>query len=251
MKQAVLTTVLLLAYAVGGHAQGVNSGNKVDMSKPLIPDSAALAKHPDMFYMPHSSYYVIPEDKDCYYAFPAKRIDSPTDSIRFTVVVRFGTRNNHYKNSIGYAYLDAYDYLNPEHFASFSCPDQLIYGKTFKRHMKFKFKAYAYFFPPVFENMDCMKTLTVHVDYYPFERGKTTMRYKLKRTYGAPKVLRTYKKTLKRGTKMAENLKKWYPYGVSKDKADSILKARCDRADSIFWKRYNIIKKSVQKDNGK
>lgn len=250
MKQAVLIMVLLLAYVAEGLAQ-VSAGNKVDMSKPLIPDSAALAKHPDMFYMPHSDYYIIPEDKDCYYAFPVKRIDSPTDSIRFTVVVRFGTRNNHYKNSIGYADLVAYDFLNPEYFASFSCPDQLIYGKTFKRHMKFKFKAHAYFFPPTYENMDCMKTLTVHVDYYPFERGKTTMRYKLKRTYGASKATRTFKKYLKRGTKMAENLRRWGPSGGSKDKIDSIFKARSDRADSVFWKRYNIIKNSVQKDNGK
>gem|GEM_PF-5127159 len=242
--------VLLLASAAGANAQ-ISSGYKVDMSIPLMPDSAMLAKHPDMFYMPHSSFYVIPEDRDCRYTFPAKRIYSPTDSIRFTVVVMFGTKNNYYKNSIGYAYLAAYDFLKPEYYAAFSCPNQLIYGKTFKRHMKFKFKAYAYFFPPHYENMDCMKTLTVHVDYYPFERGKTTMRYKLKRTYGASKAIRTYKKNLKRGTKMAENLKRWGPTGGSKEIIDSISRERRVKADCIFWKRYNKIKKSVQEDNGK
>ncbi len=242
--------MLLLASAAEGNAQ-VSGGNKADMSKPLIPDSAALAKHPDMFYMPHSSLYIIPEDRDCYYAFPVTRIDSPTDSIRFTVEVRFGTRNNYYKNSIGYAQLLAFDFLNPEKFAAFSCPDRLIYGKTFKRHMKFKFKANAYFFPPYYENMDCMKTLTVHVDYYPFERGKTTMRYKLKRTYRVPKILRTYKKNLKRGTKMAENLKKWASSDVTREKADSISKARSNKAYCTFMERSYKIKKSLQKGNGK
>ena len=113
---------------------------------------------------------ISPVDRSSFYLSGSKRISTPLGDFECVTRISSGSLP-------GSAWLGVYDISGRYNRAYYT---DVVNFKALKKHMKFKLKSY---FPHDAVNARdrYVKCVTADIDYYPYDRGKTKVKYKAQR----------------------------------------------------------------------
>jgi len=149
------------------------------------PDSITKHYYPGMFDNDagiRAGYTVKPEDRETgymgLYTSPMSVITTDRDTILCMIFDAVWGNVHDFRGNYGGVTLYAKDITNPDDCRFFF--GKKSFGKP-RSHMRIKVKAYNSTYGPPEDKKKFCKCIIAWLDYYPFRRGATKVRYKVKR----------------------------------------------------------------------
>ncbi len=177
MKKFISLAILYCFVAVAAFAQS---------QKTRVVDSITQKNYPGMFGNDagiRSPGPITPKDEERdymgLYTSPMSVLTTDQDTILCMIFDAGWGNMPDYRGNYGAVTLYAKDITNPDDSRYFIGKKR--FGKP-RSHMRIKVKAYNSTYGPPQDKKKLCKCVIAWLDYYPFRRGATTVRYKVKRT---------------------------------------------------------------------